>query len=200
MYKGRGDSIIPKDVVQIFRILREEIFKIWEVKPDQANLHSFPLSIIPCSLSDSSGYAAVNNFKTILNGATSPERNLDDNDAVCSIIELVSVEGSIKTHSYIVTPLKFKGIFSNLGNDYWSYCFLRVATSGYSGTGPDIQEKIQEAIDQRIPVVRQREDKVRSIASLEAPFYERGPILKVFFPHFEIPIGNFEDDNRFVSE
>lgn len=190
----------PEDVVEILNILKEELFDIMELDIQSENDYSFLVHFVPAFLPGSGSYEVINNFKLIYEGACLQSKSVKNAKSTVSLIELVVDEGSIKGHSYLITPGVFKGTFSNMGPGYYSYAFIRPATSGYSGTGPDIQRSIQEIIDDNIPLVKQRVASVNSVESLEGLFYERGPIVDMFFPNFEIPLGGFDYDKRFMEE
>ena len=86
-----------------------------------------------------------------------------------------------------------------MGIGYYAYVFIEESTSGYSGTGPVIQRAIQNSIYEHTSKVSQKVINVRSVKSFEVLFYERGPIVNVFFPGFEIPIGDRQNDERFMD-
>ena len=189
----------PEHVTEILQAMREEFFSLMGLDKATENDYSFAVHMLPAHLPGSGSYEVINNFKLILDGACAQPSLGKDTDTRVSVKELVVDGGSIKGHSYIITPLKFKGIMSSMGDWYYSYVFFRPATSGYDGTGPDIQRSIQAFIDGKIPIVKQKVVKVKSSDSLEGLFYERGPIVDIFSPRFEVAIGYQGYDKRFME-
>ena len=178
----------PNDVKEVLRIMRREFTAL--MSPLEEKDGSIVVHMVPCFLPGSGSFEVVNGFNLILDGACAQTGET-------SVIEIEEDEGDIKLHSYIVTPTKFKGVFSDQGKGFYSYFFIRAAASGYTGTGPDIQTCIQNSIDNKIPEVKQPVVKVRSLESLIGLFYERGPIVNFYFPEFTINLGGFEYDERF---
>ena len=189
----------PAEVNKIFMAMKEDYFSIMELDKNSEKGYSFNVHVVPAFLPSSGSYEVVNDFDLILEGACALQDEDSDNKAVVSIIELAVQERKIKTYSYIITPLNFKGTYSNMGIGYYAYVFIEPAASGYSGTGPDIQRSIQNSIDDHIPKVRQKVINVRSVSSFEGLFYERGPIVNVVFPGFEIPLDGSQYDERFMG-
>ncbi len=189
----------PMEVKEIFMAMKEEYFSIIGLDKSREKDYAFLLNLIPAYLSSTGSYDVINNFNVILQGACALQDEDSNNKAVVSIIELEVQEGNIKRHSYIITPLNFKGMFSNMGIVYYAYVFIKPAASGYSGAGTSIQSFIQNFIDDHIPKVHQKIIKIKSVSSFEGLFYERGPIVNVWFPIFEIPIGGLQYDERFID-
>lgn len=186
----------PNDVKEVLRIMRQEFTAL--MGPLEEKNGSFVVHMVPCFLPGSGSFEVVNGFNLILDGAcaqTGETRERDRNRV--SVIEIEEEGGDPKLHSYIVTPTKFKGVFSGQGKGFYSYFFIQPAASGYSGTGPGIQKSIQNSIDNKIPEVKQLVVNVRSLESLIGLFYERGPIVNFYFPEFTINLGGFEHDQRF---
>lgn len=188
----------PEDVTEILRLLREEIYEVWGVKPEDRGNASFEVHFIPCDLPGSNAsFEVINNFGTILKGCISMPRPKTSKWLVVSVLELIIPSSGMNSHSYLVTPIDFSGTFSNFGMGFYSYVFLGSATSGYVGTGPEIQRSIQELIDQGIPTVKQKQVRIRAIDSFQGLFNERGPIVSVWFPDFKIGLKGFDYDDRF---
>ena len=189
----------PAEVNEIFRAMKEEYFSIMELDKNIENDYSFKVHLIPDFLPSSGSYEAINDFNLILEGACALLDEDSNKKAIVSIIELVVKDGNIKKHSYIITPLNFKGIVSNMGSGYYAYVFIEPATSGYSGTGPAIQRAIQNSINEHISKVNQKVINVRSVSSFGGLFYERGPVVNVWFPGFKIPTSDSQYDERFMD-
>ena len=188
----------PNDVLEILDIMKNEYFSLLGIDERKESEHFLRFYFVPAYISGSGSYGVINNFKLILDGASALCKSGNDKVSTVSVLELVVNEGNMDRHSYIVTPIDFRGIFSNMGKELYSYFFLEPATSGYSGTGPDIQRAIQEMIDNSIPKTRQKESKVNSVESLIGLFYEDGPIVNIFFPTYEIPKSRRDYDERFM--
>ena len=186
----------PEDVKEVLHVMKEEFFELMGLDTEDEDV-SFRIHMIPAFLYGSGSFEVINGFNLILEGACALPAFEGRNTKRVSVIELVADEGNVKGHSYIVTPLNFVGTYSNVGKGYYSYFFVRPATSGYSGTGPEIQRLIQSSIDSKIPIVRQRVANIKSSKSLNGLFYERGPIVNISFPDFLIGLGPFEYDDRF---
>jgi len=189
--------IDPDDVKEVLQIMKQEFVALMGI--DEKSEYYLIIHMLPCYLPGSGSYEAINGFNLILDGACARSYSTNTEANRVSVIELVEDEGDIKRHSYIITPVKFKGIFSSLGSAYYSYFFIQPATSGYSGTGPEIQQLMQASIDEKIPAVRQKVAKVRSLSSLTGLFYERGPIVNVAFPGFEVSKTEIDFDERFMT-
>ncbi|QRF76128.1 hypothetical protein Thermo_01645 [Thermoplasmatales archaeon] len=189
----------PAEVTEILRAMKEQYFSIMELDKNRERDYSFEVHLVPAFFPSSGSFEVINNFNLILEGACALRDQGSNKNVVVSIIELVVDKGNGKSHSYIITPLNFKGTSSSSGPGYYAYAFIEPAASGYAGTGPSIQRSIQNCIDDHIPKVRQKVINVSSISSFEGLFYERGPVVNVFFPRFEIHIGLGEYDERFVD-
>lgn len=183
------------EVIEILSAMREQYFSIMELDKKKWDDYPFKVHLIPAFFPSTGSYEVINNFNPILEGACALRDEDLNKKVVVSIIELVVQQGDIKSHSYIITPLNVKG----MGIRYYAYVFIEPATSGYSGTGPDIQRSIQNSIDEHIPKVRQKVINIRSVSSFEGLFYERRPVVDVWFPCFKIPIGHRQYDERFVD-
>jgi len=179
--------------------MKEQYFSIMGIDKSKEKDYSFKVHLIPAFLPSTGSYDVINNFNLILEGACALQDEDSNNKAVVSIIELVVQEGDIKTHSYIIAPLNFEGTFSNMGIGYYAYVFIEPSASGYSGTGPDIQRAMQKSINEHTSKVNHKVINVKSISSFEGLFYERGPIVNVFFPGFEIPLDDRQYDERFMD-
>ncbi len=186
----------PAEVIEILRTMKEQYFSIMELDNNIEENYSFKVHLIPAFLPSSGSYEVINDFNLILKGAYTLQDEDSNMKEVVSVIELVVQQGDIKGHSYIITPLNFARTFNNMGIGYYAYVFIETATSGYSGTGPYIQRSIQNCIDNHIPKACQKIINVRSVSSFEGLFYERGPLVNVFFPGFEIPISGRQYDKR----
>jgi hypothetical protein len=189
----------PKEVNEIFRAMKEQYFSIMELDKNREEDYSFKVHLIPDFLTLSGSYEVINDFNLILEGACALRDEDSNKKAVASIIELVVQEGDINRHSYIIAPLNFEGTFSNMGIGYYAHVFIGPATSGYPGAGPNIQGAIQTSIKEHISKVKHKIINVRSVDSFEGLFYERGPIVNVFFPGFEIPLEDRQYDKRFMD-
>ena len=186
----------PDDVRQVLCIMKKEFIALMGLAGKKE--WDFVVHMVPCFLPGSGSLEVVNGFNLVLDGACALPTEGDESEANrVSVIELEEDEGNIKRHSYIVTPIKFKGNFSDQRIGRYSYFFIQTATSLYPGTGPEIQKSIQKSIDNKIPVVKQRVENVRSLESLIGLFYERGPIVNISFPGFIITLEGFEYDERF---
>ena len=188
-----------KEVNEIFRAMKEQYFSIIGLDKNREKSYSFNIHLVPAFLPSSGSYEVINSFNLILEGACALHDEDSNRKAIVSIIELVVDEGHVKTHSYIITPLNFEGTFSNTGIGYYAYVFVEPAASGYHGTGPDVQIAIQKSIKEHISKVNHKVINAKSVSSFGGLFYERGPIVNVLFPEFEIPIGDSQNDERFVD-
>ncbi len=194
MPEGNSEIRDPKHINQIFRILRKEYSTI-ENRPEDNMRYLYQVTIIPISLPHSILYVPKA-FETILNGVISRESAPRD-PPMADVIELVVDEGDIKSYSYIVAAIegdehKNKKIARPL------YAFIRPATSGYHGTGPDIREEIQSIIDSKIPTIRQTVYDVDDIYDFASLFKERGPIVELDLSTLYVYIGSFGNDKRFI--
>lgn len=188
----------PNDVKEVLHKMRQEFVAL--MGPLEGKDGSLVVHMVPCFLPGSGSLEVINGFNLILDGACALPTEGDESEANrVSVIELEEDEGNIKRHSYIVTPIKFKGNFSDQRIGFYSYFFIQPATSLSPGTGPEIQKSIQKSIDNKIPVVKQRVENVRSLESLIGLFYERGPIVNISFPGFVITLEGFEYDERFTE-
>lgn len=159
----------------------------------------FLLHLVPVCL-PSHSFEAVNCFRTILRGCI----NLDSTDPPTgprlTVLELMADQGTFISHDYLVTPVNFRGLFSSMARALYSYAFIGCASSGYSGTGPAIQEQIQNELLKNKSALRHVTRKVRSMESFTGLFYERGPVVDIFYPNFEISLGGFSWDRRFTRK
>ena len=187
------------EVIEILSAMREQYFSIMELDKNREKDYSFKVHLIPDFLPSTGSYEVINDFNLILEGACALIGKDSNKKAVVSIIELVVQDGNIKRHSYIITPLNFEGTASDTGIGYYAYVFIEPATSGYSGTGPAIQRAIQKSIDEHISKVNQKVINIRSVKSFKGLFHERGPIVNVLFPGFEIPLDASQYDERFMD-
>ena len=186
----------PYDVRQVLSIMKKEFIAL--MGSSEKKEWEFVVHMVPCFLPGSGSLEVVDGFNLILDGACALPTEGDESEANrVSVIELEEDEGDNKRHSYIVTPIKFKSNYSDQREGLYSYFFIQPATSLSPGTGPEIQKSIQKSIDNKIPVVKQRVENVRSLESLVGLFYERGPIVNIWFPGFVITLEGFEYDERF---
>lgn len=143
-------------------------------------------------------YELVNTFTTILRGCVGMSPDKHESKLRASVLELIVDEGDVKVHGYAINPIHYHGWFSNMGVGEQSYLFLNSFTSGYGGTGPDMQRLVQMEIDKHKDSIRHTRKMVNSLKSMSGLFYERGPVVSVHFPNFEIPLHGFDYDTRFV--
>lgn len=179
----------PETVTEIFEVMRHECF--------ENDRSPFLLHMIPCEMHNSS-FEVESCFSTVLNGCIDlkPIRNVKDPRT--RVVELIVNEGNMKSHDYIVTPSLPDVTYSNMGIALYSYVFIGAATSGYSGTGPLIKDKIDEILKSKGNAVSHTKHAVRSTTSFAGLFYERGPVVGVWFPGFEVKAGGSNLDTRFV--
>lgn len=187
-----------KEVKEILKAMKEHYFFLRRLDKNREE-DSFEVHLVPAFLPSSGSFEVINDFNLILEGACALRDENSNKKVVVSIIELVVQDGNMESHSYIITPLNFQGTVSNSAIGYYAYVFIGAATSGYHGSGSERQRSIQNSIDDHIPKVRQNVINVRSVKSFEGLFYERGPVVNVWFPGFEIPIRDSEYDKRFMG-
>ncbi len=181
-----------RDITEIFELMR-----LYSFNGDPEN--SFLLHLIPMDLPYQS-FEVINSFRTVLYGCFDLPRSKDNKLPHATVLELVVPEGKTKSHGYIITPLNHEGWWSTSGVALHSYVFLNSFTSGYSGTGPQIQRIVQEELDKNKSSIKHVVKTVHSMRSLNGLFYEMGPILDINFPNFEMHIRGFEFDTRFTKE
>ncbi len=191
--ENRIPSVVDNaDVTEVLELIRTQSFI-------QDTEREFLLHLVPMCL-PSHSFEAVNCFKTILRGCM----NLDSTDPASgprlTVLELMADQGTFISHDYLVTPLNFQGSFSSMAIGLYSYVFIGCASSGYAGTGPKIQEQIQNELSKNKSVLRHVTHKVRSMESFTGLFYERGPVVDIYYPNFEISRGGFSWDRRFARK
>lgn len=192
--ENRIPSVVDnRDVTEVLELIRTEAF----IHGPESE---FLLHLVPVCLPSSHSFEAVNCFRTILSGCINLDSTEPPTGPRVTVLELMTDQGTFISHDYLVTPVNFQGLFSSVTRALYSYAFIGCATSGYSGTGPAIQEQIQNELLKNKSVLRHVTRKVRSMESFTGLFYERGPIVDIFYPNFEISLGGFTWDRRFTRK
>lgn len=158
--------------------------------PDRAE---FALRLAPVTGPGTSPFDVVNAFREILGGTRSPVPFSGGRIDVRNvhILEIVTEEPpSVSAHSYLVTPLPLDLYRGNLSvPSHHSYAFVRAATSGYSGVGPEIHRVLSEMVKKSGQVV-QHETSQGEWESLVRLFVDFGPTLSFRWPSFRFPPGD----------
>lgn len=179
-----------KDVKEVLETMRVNSF--YEDHEASFQLHLYAMDLPYQS------YEIVNCFTTILRGCVNMDPDKSQNKKRASVLELMVDEGDVKLHGYIINPINYHGIFSNMSAGEQAYLFLNSFSSGYGGVGPDIQRLVQIEIKKHEDSIKHTREWVNSLKSMSGLFYERGPVVNIHFPNFEIPLRGFEYDTRFV--
>ncbi len=192
-----------EEIKKVLKALKMEFFDLKGINKNDEDNHSFLFEFVPVELPQTAKYETINAFKTVLEGACALTDGTNSERTKVSVIELDVDEGTIESHSYIITPIEFSNGFYSFTPTFYSYFFVRSATSSkkntYQGTGTEIQKEIQLLIDNRIPIVRQKFLRLNSIKSVEGLFYELGPLVRIYFPHFEVYSRDLNVDDRFMD-
>ena len=100
----------PGDVRQVLCIMKKEFIALMGLAEKKE--WDFVVHMVPCFLPGSGSLEVVNGFNLVLDGACAlPTEGGESGANRVSVIELEEDEGDNKRHSYIVTPIKFKGNF-----------------------------------------------------------------------------------------
>lgn len=97
-------------------------------------------------------------------------------------IKVPDAAGTTARHSFLITALPSRMVRGTLTIPlFHSFAFVRAATSGYAGTGPQVYKMIREAIDKEAPHVFRTELTLRR-DPLDLLFPLFGPVLGVRWP------------------
>lgn len=131
----------------------------------------------------------LNEFKIVLGGAVRASEHVTSSVRVLEIIE-PGDDGGNNAHSFLITVMPFPSTATMFAiPTIWCFAFVGVATSGYTGSGPEIYERLVEMIKEvEGGIVRHRTIEIEK-DPLEAAFAEMGPILEIRYPDQLVPFG-----------
>ena len=164
----------------------------WDVaiaskRPDR----EFVVNLSPITGPETDPATNLNAFEQVVRGVTSfnESRGRELDLYRVGILDVARRDraGSVSTHSLLVTPLPSKMYRGTLSvSSYQSYAFVRVATSGYVGTGPALYESIYGFLKGLDEAVELRRVDVQ-FDPLRRLFLNYGPTFSLRWPSAPFP-------------
>ena len=140
-----------------------------------------PIEYIPICTSRSYLYIKPDKFKSILEMAI---KNKDETSLVIVLETVFHAATTVYRHHFLISylPLNFhKGMISM--PTFTVYAYLDAATSGYSGSGPEIYMQMQNSIEENIDDIDHIKLEITDHWEFEELFSKKGPILEATYSY-----------------
>ena len=186
-----SSDTFPRDTTQVLTALGQQVEEWHRSFVQEGSFVEFVVNVSPVTGPETRPSSNHNAFEQILRGV------LSFNDSGGKEVDLYRVAvlavtrharvGTVSTHSLLVTPLPsrmYRGSFSIAG--YQTYAFVRVATSGYSGTGPALYRALNILLDSFGPAIIRAEIEVE-FDPLRRLFLNYGPTFVIRWPDMLFP-------------